>query len=108
MKENPSEYFEYPENQGVIAGLNKGYEITNEKFGNYDFIYYPHTDFYIYEKGWDTIVEKCILEAEAQTGKKVGVVGFGGATGVYPNGYRTGFKSNILYWYVHGERLNAP
>ena len=90
---------------GPVASLQHGYERTRGPI-----LAYIHDNVIIHEKGWDRRVMREFADPA------VGVVGFGGATGlgavdIYHTPYRIhqlarfGYASNVPDWQTHGLRF---
>lgn len=103
------------ENLGVTEALNQGWlNSVRVPILNCKYLFYTHNDVLIEEKSWDTKLRNFL-----NTLPKVGVAGFGGATGlgspdIYKVPYniwqlaRTDFVSNMRNSEVHGRVLTKP
>ena len=86
------------------VGLYKAYNQIIEASTS-DYIAIFHNDIIIHEKGWDARI-KTIVEMLEGFGRKIGIVGFAGGSGLGSDGARLGFASNLRdVAELHGRRL---
>ena len=91
-------YIENPDNLGMVQTLQQGYE---ESTG--DILAYLHSDLFIYKEGWDqTVID--VFESNPE----IGLAGFFGQKGMYPNAGRYDCMSNMMEAEIHGRRMIVP
>lgn len=86
------------------VGLYKAYnQIIKASTGDWIAIF--HNDIIIHEKDWDLRVKR-IIETLEGFGRKIGIAGFAGGSGLGADGARLGFASNLRdVAEQHGRRL---
>lgn len=100
---NPAMTFKYIRND-INVGLYKAYnQIAEASSGDWVAIF--HNDIILHEYGWDKRV-RTIVETLEGFGRKIGIVGFVGGTGLAQDGARVGMASNLRdVAEIHGRRM---